>query len=86
MELSEVRQGTGLRLAGRYTVPLGAVGRFADGVLGHRLARRSIEMLVESFGRRLEAAVERRLETAGGNMYPRRLTMGEYERSELYIG
>ena len=85
LELSEVRGGTQLRLVGSYTVPLGAVGRFGDGVIGHRLARQSVETVVEEWGRRLENEVLRRLERPG--YLRRRDTTGDgSERSELYVG
>jgi hypothetical protein len=85
LEVSEVRQGAGLRLVGRYTVPLGAVGQICDAVLGHWLARRSIEMLVETFGRRLDREAEGRLKNPDGNVPPRHLTTAENERSESYV-
>ena len=55
------RGGTALRLAGTYVVPLGALGRFGDGVLGRRLARRSVVAFLEDAGRRLDAEVDRRI-------------------------
>jgi hypothetical protein len=86
LEISEAREGTGLRLVGSYTVPLGVAGRFGDGVIGQRLARRSLEMLVEWFGRRLENEVLRRLETADGHVRRLPTPVGDYEHSELYVG
>jgi hypothetical protein len=85
LELSQVREGTRLRIVGSYTVPLGVAGRFGDGVIGHRLARRSLEVLVEWFGRRLENEVLRQLETADGHL--RRLPpIDGHDHSELYVG
>ena len=49
---------TTVALCGRYTVPLGPVGRFGDGVLGHRLARRSLDALVEEIAGRLVLALD----------------------------
>lgn len=46
---------THLSLSGSYRVPLGPVGRFGDGVVGKRVARRSIDDLLERLARRLEA-------------------------------
>jgi hypothetical protein len=43
-----------LRLLGAYTVPLGAVGRFGDGVAGHRLARLTLATLVTELAARLD--------------------------------
>ena len=86
LELSEERDGTGVRLVGSYTVPLGVAGRFGDGVIGHRLARRSLEMLVEWFGRRLENEVLRRLETADGHVRRLHVPVDDHAHSELYVG
>jgi hypothetical protein len=52
--------GVRLRLHGTYSVPLGAVGKFGDGVIGHRLARRSLVSVLDRLTRRLESEVRRR--------------------------
>lgn len=63
----EVRQdGTGsvLTLRGTYTVPLGPLGRFGDGIAGRRLARQSLRAFVERAARRLDSHVDRTLDAA----------------------
>lgn len=46
---------THLSLSGSYSVPLGPVGRFGDGVVGKRVARQSIDDLLDRLARRLES-------------------------------
>jgi hypothetical protein len=46
---------TELTLAGAYTVPLGPVGRFGDTVVGRRIARASVEQVLDRLVRTLEA-------------------------------
>lgn len=86
LTLSEVRTGTRLALSGSYTVPLGSIGRFGDGVVGHRLARRSLKTLADLLGHRLQAEVERRLASCPpdrGATYP---TVEKHDHSEFYVG
>lgn len=54
LELSPSGQETKMALVGGYTVPLGVVGRFGDGVIGWRLARRTFEALADRLSARLE--------------------------------
>jgi hypothetical protein len=78
-----------LTVRGTYTVPLGPVGRFGDGVIGRRLARQSLSAFVEGLARRLDGEANPQAaelswhpapyavtvrESAGGR--PRRLTAG----------
>lgn len=58
LELRSSGDATELRLIGSYQPPLGVVGRFGDGLLGHRLVMASLE-------RFLTAAAERLTATAG---------------------
>lgn len=51
---------TSLTLRGSYRVPLGAVGRVGDRVVGQRIARESLGDLVAEMGRRIDAEVDRR--------------------------
>jgi hypothetical protein len=46
--------GTRLTLSGSYWVPLGRVGRFGDGVIGHRIACDAVRTVLDAFGQRLE--------------------------------
>lgn len=52
-----------LALRGSYTVPLGLLGRFGDGVAGGRLAQQSVSAFVQEVARRLDAEIDRRLES-----------------------
>jgi hypothetical protein len=48
-----------LLMAGEYDPPLGIVGRFGDGVIGHRFARNSLERYLERVAATIEAACRR---------------------------
>ena len=52
--------GTVLSVIGVYTVPLGPVGRFGDGLIGRRLARQSLTAFLEDAAGRIESDVHRR--------------------------
>ena len=52
--------GTVLSVVGVYTVPLGPVGRFGDGLIGRRLARQSLTAFLEDAAARIESDVHRR--------------------------
>ena len=65
LEVVAGEDGSVLRLRGAYTVPLGTLGRFGDGVVGRRVARRSLEAFLHEAGRRLDEAVAGRAEQAG---------------------
>jgi len=56
--------GTRLRLAGTYTVPLGLLGRFGDGVVGRRLAAESIRAFLADVAGRVATALEIAVELA----------------------
>jgi hypothetical protein len=81
LEISKRRSLTRVRLAGTYTVPLGLVGRVGDGVVGWRVARRSIDALVERVARRLESAVRSR-----AIMVDARPDRGIVRHPEIYVG
>lgn len=86
LEVSRAGTGTRLRLSGAYTVPLGAIGRVGNGVVGWRLARRSLHALLERLAWRLESEVERRRRSAGWRLPPGPVAAPEWEHSEIYIG
>ena len=67
-EVRAAGDATELRLVGSYEPPLGALGRFADGVIGHRLVTASLDALLTSAAERLVAATASfgRLDRAGG--------------------
>jgi hypothetical protein len=77
---------TALSLEGTYTVPLGLIGRFGDGVGGRRLARRSLAEMVERVARRLDAEVARRVPSVPSSPVLYRVAVAEHEHSEVYIG
>jgi hypothetical protein len=85
LQVSERSRETGLRLDGTYTVPLGAVGRFGNGVVGRRLARRSLNTLVELLASRLESEVARR-DSLGGPRESPALVFDVQDHPEIYIG
>jgi hypothetical protein len=81
--------GVRLRLHGAYTVPLGVIGKFGDGVIGHRLARRSLASLLARLTRRLESEVQQRSSAAGPARWPPELKtvdVVDHDRSEIYVG
>jgi hypothetical protein len=86
LEVSDAGPGTCLRLTGIYTVPLGVVGRFGDGVLGRRLARGSLGALVTRLAGGLEAEVERRPDSVGRSRDPIPLAVQITEHPEIYVG
>jgi hypothetical protein len=58
LEVHDVDGGTEVRLVGSYRPPLGAVGRFADGLLGRRIVAASLEAFLTAVAdRRTRAAV-----------------------------
>ncbi|HJR24611.1 MAG TPA: hypothetical protein VJ804_04010 [Acidimicrobiales bacterium] len=86
LEISESRPGTRVRLVGAYSVPLGAIGRVGDGVLGRRVADRSLQTLVERLASRLETEVRARVESVTWRPAPRPPDLREQEHSEIYVG
>jgi hypothetical protein len=84
----EVR-GEGLKtqvtLRGAYTVPLGIVGRFGDGVVGRRAARQSLTSFVEQVARRLDAEADRRMNSVAFHPAPYAVDLREVG-PENYIG
>jgi hypothetical protein len=81
--------GTILRLTGHYRPPLGAVGAFGDGLVGHRLARRALQDFLESVARHLQAALAAELvaavPAAGRESHSAR-PEEQGAGSELYLG
>jgi hypothetical protein len=57
LELRGDEQETELRLVGSYRPPLGAVGRFADGVVGHRVVMASLDGFLSAVAGRLTATL-----------------------------
>jgi hypothetical protein len=80
---SEARTGTELRLHGTYNVPLGALGKFGDRIVGRRVARRSLGALAERLAWRLESEVERRLDSVNNREHG---ALHDHQHSEIYVG
>jgi hypothetical protein len=80
--------GTGsvLRLAGHYTLPLGVVGAFGDGLVGHRFARRAIQGFVEAAAGRIEASLARELLITVPVSGPGRDLRPVETHSEIFLG
>ncbi len=53
-------EGTELRLAGTYQPPLGPAAAVGDGVLGHRVARRSVMSFLAGLAGRIDRAADAR--------------------------
>jgi hypothetical protein len=49
--------GSTLTLRGFYTVPLGALGGFGDGLIGHRIARKTLTTLLADVAARVDERV-----------------------------
>jgi len=86
LAVSDDGGATALSLEGTYTVPLGLMRRFGDGVGGRRLARRSLAEMVERVARRLDAEVARRVPSVPSSPVLYRVAVAEHEHSEVYIG
>jgi hypothetical protein len=56
LEVRRGSNGTQLCLVGSYQPPLGSIGRFADGVLGHQVVVASLEALLNRAADRLATA------------------------------
>lgn len=61
LELAPDGLHTRLSFVGTYTPPLGPVGAFGDGLVGHRVARRTVSTFLESVVRRIDEEVDRRM-------------------------
>jgi hypothetical protein len=83
LEATHEPTGTRLRLHGTFTVPLGAIGRFANGVGGWHVAHRSLHALLARLGQRLEIEVDSRSMSRGASL---EAVAHEADRSEFYIG
>jgi hypothetical protein len=57
-ELVAADGDTELRLVGSYRPPLGSVGAFADGIVGHRLVMASLEALLRRVAEQLAARAD----------------------------
>lgn len=84
------RDGAGscLRLAGHYSLSLGAVGALGDRLLGHRVAASSVRAFLEAAAARIAAVITREddgASAAGTRTVDITVTAGDV-RSELYLG
>ena len=74
-----------LVLRGAYTVPLGPLGAFGDGIAGRRVARQSMLAYLEDVARRLDEEVDRRSATVPQEVAAYRIDLREIG-SEHYVG
>lgn len=58
LELHADGRGTALRLVGSYSPPLGLLGRFGDGLVGHRIVMASLNMFLAEVATLLTAAAQ----------------------------
>lgn len=64
LEAKSAVDGTHLDLAGSYHPPLGPVGAFGDGLVGHRVARRTAASFLARLAQRIDRTAERRVTVA----------------------
>ena len=85
LTLSGAAPGSRLALTGTYTVPLGPLGRFGDGLAGRRLAQQSIAGFVEGIASRLDGEVDRRTQPVASPPGPHPASLREV-CTDNYIG
>lgn len=73
-------------LRGIYEVPLGAVGRFGDSLIGRRVARYSVSDLLGRLAERLDREVDRRMATVSSAPAPYPVELSEHPGPETRIG
>ena len=76
---------TRLSLEGDYSVPLGIIGRFGDGLSGRRLARRSLAGMLKRVAHRVDTDVARH-EPSVPPLAPYPVPLTEQDHSEIYVG
>jgi hypothetical protein len=89
LEVHQESSGCRLQLSGRYSVPLGPVGRFGDLLVGHRIASRSVQTFLEAAGARIDATLAQRRGTHGSaaDLASENVTITvEDLHTELYLG
>jgi len=89
LEVHPDGRGSRLHLSGHYSLPLGPVGRFGDQVLGHRIARRSVQGFLEAAGARIDAELAQKGQAGGSGATPptENLTVTiDDVPTELYLG
>ena len=89
LEVHPDGKGSRLHLSGHYSLPLGPVGGFGDRLLGHRIARRSVQALLEAAGARIDAELAQKHNDDGSIARPptENVTVTiEDVHTELYLG
>ena len=81
LEAHKDGERTTLALRGTYTVPLGPLGGFGDGLAGRRVARRSLTAFVEQVARRLDDEVDRRYDAVSPEAPSYRVALREHGSS-----
>ena len=85
LEVHQESNGCRLQLSGRYSVPLGPVGRFGDLLVGRRIARRSVQAFLDAAGGRIDAEHARSRDAARPPTENVTVTV-EDVHTELYLG
>jgi hypothetical protein len=89
LEVHPDGKGSRLQLSGHYSLPLGPVGGFGDRLLGHRIAHRSVQALLEAAGARIDSALaqERHAGGSGAGRQTENVTVTiDDVHTELYLG
>ena len=89
LEVHPDGKGSRLRLSGHYSLPLGPVGVFGDRLLGHRIARRSVQAFLEAAGARIDAELAQKRDAGGPAAGPpteNATVTIEDVHTELYLG
>lgn len=85
LELQAEGVRTKVTLRGTYTVPLGVLGRFGEGLAGRRAAHQSLTSFVEQVAGRLDAEANRRWEPESWHPAPYSVDLREVH-PENYLG
>jgi len=89
LEVHPAGEGSRLQLSGHYSLPLGAVGGFGDRLLGHRIARHSVQAFLQAAGARIDAELAQKGHAGGSVVGPPTenvtVTIDDVH-TELYLG
>ena len=83
---SEAGRGSDLTISGTYCAPFGPIGRFGDAVIGHRVARGSLDLFVGRLADRFDKEAIRRRQALVLKPAPYNDDLRPHSRSEDHIG
>ena len=89
LEVHPDGKGSLLHLSGHYSLPFGRVGGLGDRLVGHRIARRSVQAFLDAAGARIDAEFAQKRDAAGSvTMPPTENVTAAIEdvHTELYLG